>query len=127
MNESSIDWRISKSCSLKMTLPMTPRACRLTHVRDQKLPALVRILLCFTFLINRRSIQEDDASTRTQLVHHTLHTPQTMKLIVAALILSQAVAFTFVNQPRMPTVLSAEPYVLSEGEGIINVNVSQAC
>jgi hypothetical protein len=49
-----------------------------------------------------------------------------MKFIVAALIISQAVAFTFVNQPRMPTVLSAEPYVLTEGEGVINVNVSQA-
>lgn len=49
-----------------------------------------------------------------------------MKYIVAALILSQAVAFTFVSQPRMPTVLSAEPYVLTEGEGKINLKVSQA-
>jgi hypothetical protein len=47
-----------------------------------------------------------------------------MKYILAALIVSQAVAFTFVNQPRMPTVLSAEPYVVTEGEGVINVNVS---
>jgi hypothetical protein len=50
-----------------------------------------------------------------------------MKYIVAALILSQAAAFTFVSQPRMPTAMSAaEPYVPLEGEGKINLKVSQA-
>lgn len=50
-----------------------------------------------------------------------------MKYIIAALILTQAVAFTFVNQPSMPTALSAAaPYVPLEGEGKINLQVSQA-
>jgi hypothetical protein len=49
-----------------------------------------------------------------------------MKYIVAALILSQAAAFTFVSQPRMPTAMSAaEAYVPLEGEGKINLKVSQ--
>jgi hypothetical protein len=49
-----------------------------------------------------------------------------MKHIIAALILSQAAAFTFVNQPRMPTALSAGTYTPMEGEGKINLKVNQA-
>jgi hypothetical protein len=47
-----------------------------------------------------------------------------MKYIVPCLILSQAAAFTFVSQPRIPTALSAGDYTLTEGESKINLKVS---
>jgi CDGSH-type Zn-finger protein len=46
-----------------------------------------------------------------------------MKYILAALLFSQAAAFTLVSQPSTQTRLFAEDYELMEGEGKINLKV----